>query len=122
MVIKMIEKRLQKLKDLYSDSGFVEQDFRQFASISRQGERFQITPEARPQLDQFRIAEADQVTAASWLPVDFHLGKGFQASAETLLTFARRFRKAFETAMIWSQEGDNAIGFAVIGMVEDDGR
>ena len=53
--------------------------------------------------------------------MQLHLGKGFKSSTKTLFALASRAGKTFEETMIRGQEGDDPVGFAVIGVVEDDG-
>jgi hypothetical protein len=45
---------------------------------------------------------------------------GLQRGAETLTTFPCSPGKSFETTMLWGKEGDDAIGLAIIGVVENN--
>ena len=66
-------------------------------------------------------AQADQIAGASVNPVYLYLGKRFQRRTETLAALARSPGKALEAAMIGSQKCNDPVGFAVIGVVENDG-
>jgi hypothetical protein len=49
-----------------------------------------------------------------------HFGTGLKRRTEALAAFSCRSGKTLETTMLWRKEGNNAVGFTVIGMMEDE--